>query len=610
MNDNALYLTQRLIDTCLREDMFGILSKAKFSRDAPKGVIVPQDEQVWLIFANSDFTLYLPVAPTYYMQHWRYGHANDETPPGWWVEKNGQVEHQQHYKEWIALLTTLAHESSHELLAGYLQELECAEKHKALCDQAFHHHADHISQPISELGSWHQKLLLADQIASYLDHPYYPTARAKFGLSDEDLAKYAPEFAQSFALHWIAIEKSLVTLTSGQPDCWPTMEQVGLPADFALSHVLFPAHPLTLRSLEALPEGVIEAPLTYLDVTPTLSVRTVVVNEAPHIHIKVPLIMRSLGTKNIRLIKPSTLYDGHWFERLLSHLEQTDADLNSRLFHCNEKHGGHIGEDKTFAYIVREYPLTHCEDKALVPVAALASPMPDDRLFLEHLAEHYYQQDTLAWFQDYVDLLCQVHLTLWLRYGIALESNQQNAIVAFDQQGRMTLAMKDNDAARVWPERFRFATDHAAEKHGAKTIPVDCDELLDQRIKVDNELALGQMFTTITLQLDIAAIVEAMAAKGIASSASLYAIVAKSIAEQLNRLEGEGLETKLARELLQEAPDLYAKYLLSSGSLLSKEASGASDINKFYGLSAPNFLLLSSEEAQRAYLEAIKKSVR
>ncbi|NMT19136.1 siderophore biosynthesis protein PsvB, partial [Vibrio parahaemolyticus] len=61
MNDNALYLTQRLIDTCLREDMFGILSKAKFSRDAPKGVIVPQDEQVWLIFANSDFTLYLPV---------------------------------------------------------------------------------------------------------------------------------------------------------------------------------------------------------------------------------------------------------------------------------------------------------------------------------------------------------------------------------------------------------------------------------------------------------------------------------------------------------------------------------------------------------------------
>ncbi len=610
MNHNALYLTQRLIDTCLREDMFGILSNANFSNATPTGVVAPKGEQVWLTFNNSDFTLYLPVVPTYYMQPWCYGQVSGEAPQGWWVEKNGQVDHQQHYQEWIALLTTLAHESSHELLAGYLQELECAEKHKQLCDQAFRDHSDHISQPISKLESWHQKLLLADQIASYLDHPYYPTARAKFGLSDEDLAKYAPEFAQRFSLHWIAIEKSQATLTSEQPDCWPTMEQVGLPADFALSHVLFPTHPLTFRSLETLPEGMIEAPFSYLEVTPTLSVRTVVVNDVPNIHIKVPLIMRSLGTKNIRLIKPSTLYDGHWFERLLSHLEQTDPDLNGRLFHCNEQHGGHVGDDKTFAYIVREYPLTHCEDKALVPVAALASPMPDGRLFLEHLAEQYYQQDTLAWFQDYVDLLCQVHLTLWLRYGIALESNQQNAIVAFDQQGKMTLAMKDNDAARIWPERFNFVTEHAAQKHGAGSTPVHCDELLDQRIKVDNELALGQMFTTITLQLDIAAIVEAMSANGIASSASLYAIVANSIAEQLNRLEGKGLETKLARELLQTAPDLYAKYLLSSGSLLSKEASGASDINKFYGLSAPNFLLLTSEEAQRAYLETIKKSLR
>ncbi|MEE4461223.1 hypothetical protein V2S84_03600 [Azotobacter chroococcum] len=32
------------------------------------------------------------------------------------------------------------------------------------------------------------------------------------------------------------------------------------------------------------------------------------------------------------------------------------------------------------------------------------------------------------------------------------------------------------------------------------------------------------------------------------------------------------------------------KYLLSAGSLFSKEYSGAADINKFYGYSAANFL--------------------
>ncbi|CAH1234374.1 Vibrioferrin amide bond forming protein PvsB [Vibrio harveyi] len=602
MNDNVLYLTQRLIDTCLREDLFGLVSQGAFINALPNKLNINAygADQTWLTFSTQDLNLYLPVTPFYYMQRWVYGVTNHHAPTCWFVEKNGTVESQQHYRDWIEVLKACAHESSHSLLDGYLQELECAEKHKGLCDKAFEQNSAALMQPISELNGWERKLLQADQIASYLDHPYYPTARAKFGLSDNDLAQYAPEFAKSFTLRWLAIDKSLVTLTSAPPECWPTMEQVGLPADFSLSHDLFPAHPLTLRSLESLPEGVIEAPLAFLEVTPTLSVRTVVVNQTPNVHIKVPLIMRSLGTKNIRLIKPSTLYDGHWFERLLTHLEQSDSELSGTLFHCNEKHGGHVGDDKTFAYIVREYPVHHCEDQALVPVAALASPMPDGRLFLEHLAEQYYQQDTLAWFTDYVDLLCKVHLTLWLRYGIALESNQQNAIIAFNKEGKMTLAMKDNDAARIWPNRFK-----AFEQHS----PVQCDQLLDQRIKVDNELALGQMFTTITLQLDIAAIVEAMAAKGIASSASLYAVVARNLAYYIDYLGAQGHETKLARELLFDSPDLYAKYLLSSGSLLSKEASGASDINKYYGLSAPNFLLLTSEDAQHAYLTAIKQSV-
>lgn len=598
MNNNVLYLTKRLINTCLREDIFGLISQSKF--DTKFNISSYPPEQIWLNFTVLNFTLYLPVTPSYYMQRWIYGQPNGSCYNGWFIKKNGLVKHQQHYHDWIELLKESAHESSHSLLDNYLKELECAEKHKSLCDKAFSQLSKSLMQPIIQLERWEQKLLLADQIASYLDHPYYPTARAKFGLSDQDLIKYAPEFAQSFALRWLAIEKSLVTLTSLQPECWPTMEQVGLPADFSISHELFPAHPLTLQSIETLPDGVIEAPLAYLDVTPTLSVRTVIVNKTPHIHIKVPLIMSSLGTKNIRLIKPSTIYDGYWFERLLTYLEQNDKDLKGTFFHCKEKHGGHVGNDKTFAYIVREYPLNYFQDKALVPVAALASLMPDGRLFLEHLTEQYYQQDTLAWFKDYVDLLCKVHLTLWIRYGISLESNQQNAIIAFDEQGKMTLAMKDNDAARIWPKRF-----HAFEQHS----PVKCAQLLDQRIIVDDELALGQMFTTITLQLDIAAIVEAMAVKGIATSASLYATVANSFSQQLFWLGKQGHDTTLAHEMLFDSPNLYAKYLLSSGSLLSKEASGATDINKYYGLSAPNFLLLTSEEAQHAYLEDIKQSV-
>ncbi len=590
MKNHHKYLTKRLIDTCLREDLFGIVSQASILHtplDAAANWDQLKTHQHWLIFSIEEHTLYLPIEAGYYMQHWFYF---DE---GWLQKYQGKITKQSGYEQWIQLLKVCASEGSQALLEAYLEELQCAESHGLLCDKAYHSQKKKLSHPFSELTPWDEQLLLADQIASYLDHPYYPTARAKFGFNAQDLVKYAPEYSNSFALNWLAVEKSLVTLTSNQPDCWPTMEAVGLPADFALSHVLIPAHPLTFSTLNTLPQGIIKAPNAVLDVVPTLSVRTVVVKNSPETHIKVPLVMRTLGTKNIRLIKPSTIYDGHWFERLLAHLEQTDQRLHGLYFHCDEQHGGHVGEDKTFAYIVRSYPLQHASEKALIPVAALAGLMPDSRLFLEHLAEQYYHGDILQWFTDYVNLLNQTHLTLWLRYGIALESNQQNAILAISREGKMSLAMKDNDAARIWPKQFKPFEEHA---------PVKLGQLLDQRILVEDEQALAQMYTTITLQLDIAAIVEAMAHAGVATSATLYTIVRRSIENNLDELESAGCNTGFARQHLLEDDFFYAKYLLSSGSLLSKQASGAEDINKFYGKSAPNFLKLTSEELQQDYI--------
>lgn len=74
--------------------------------------------------------------------------------------------------------------------------------------------------------------------------------------------------------------------------------------------------------------------------------------------------------------------------------------------------------------------------------------------------------------------MADVHLTLWLRYGIALESNQQNAILSMTPDEALTLVMKDNDAARIF---------------------------------VQDDLALAQMFITITLQLCLAAVLENLA---------------------------------------------------------------------------------------------------
>lgn len=578
MITNNQYLTQRLIDTCLREDVFQIASQGEKVSTLPESLhaLHPKSDcSMWLKMGTENQRLYLPIAVTHYMQDYRY------TGTGWLLQKDNCTEYQTEYQDWITWLRHAQDADSQALSEQYLQELKCAERHLSLCQHAFSQQSERLKRPIKSLSSWSERALQAEHIASYLDHPFYPSARAKFGFQTQDMQSFAPEFNPSFQLNWLAIEQTLVSRTSETPHCWPSFEDIGLDAHLASSHVLFPCHPMTFNALRDLPTGVIKAPLSHLDVTPTLSVRTVAVSQAPEIHIKVPLMMRTLGNKNIRLIKPSTIYDGHWFEQLLSQLHHDDPDLNGLYQHCNERHGAHLSDNALFTYIVRQYPSEHLQHTTLVPVAALAAHMPDHRLFVEHLADQFYQGDVLAWFNEYVDLLNRIHLTLWLKYGIALESNQQNAVLAFHSDRALTMLMKDNDAARIWPERFL---------QSKAQLPQSFDQLIDQRILVDNELSLAQMYTTITLQLDIAAIVEAMAEAQLAPLDTLYSTVRQSIQSILSDLAQQGCDIQLAHELLFEASHLYTKSLLSAGSLLSKHTSGAADINKFYGRSAPNFL--------------------
>jgi siderophore synthetase component len=188
--------------------------------------------------------------------------------------------------------------------------------------------------------------------------------------------------------------------------------------------------------------------------------------------------------------------------------------------------------------------------------------------------------------------MLKVHLRLWLKYGIALESNQQNAILAYHQDSRLSLVMKDNDSARLLLSRYQ------ASLSKAEALEHDAAQLIDRRIIVNDDQALAQMFTTITLQLDIAAIIEAIAEAGMAPAWQLYRQLRDCLIDQLASLQAQGIETDYARNYLLNQPMLPVKYLLCSGSLLSKAQSGATDVNKFYGQSAPNFLRASREQSQ------------
>lgn len=571
------YIATRIIDACLRENLRGIVSRGVAA--APDADVLSQwtdpspVEGWWRLAHLPGGTLWLPIH--------RQGVLQDICACGdsWLVQTADNVHVERGAQAWMQRMSAESDAETQQLHRAYAEEADCAAAHRELARQAYHAHAPALRNALQHPDA-NERAYRCDQLASYRDHPFYPTARAKAGLDATELRCYAPEFAPTFALYWLAIPQALAQCTSAPPAAlWPDFVNLGLPAKLTATHVAWPVHPLVWERLEqegfALPEGVLRAQRSWLEVRPTLSVRTLVPLHYPHLHLKLPIPVRTLGALNLRLIKPSTLYDGHWLERALRRIDALDPALQGRCVFVDESHGGHVGQMRHLAYLVRRYPAL--DDATLVPVAALCALMPDGRPMAMHLAERFAHGQLMHWWRDYTELLLAVHLRLWLRYGIALEANQQNSVLVYTDDQPTRLLMKDNDAARIAMPQLRAALPE-----------VDAlGWLQDARIAVDDPQALAHMFCTIVLQLDLQAVVEGLAEWQPVLRAPLYAQLQGQFAWTLAQLESDGIDTAPARRLLA-APRLPVKYLLSAGSLLSKQLTGATDINKFYGNSAPN----------------------
>lgn len=581
------YVAWRIIDCSLREDVRGLVSRGA-AASAPAEVVQAWGEDLplwWRVDHLPVGVLWLPVRYSDAMQ------SVSAISDGWVREGSDGAVLEHGSDSWLELIGHGMDDETVALHRAYAEEAACAAQHRALARTAYADNALAVASAL-DVEHWTERALRIDQVASYRDHPFYPTARAKSGFDEAALRGYAPEFAPTFELRWLAVPKDSLTLTTPPPEFWPRLRDLGLDESIEATHSPMPVHPLTWTRLDEfpLPPDTVRAPLAYLRVRPTLSVRTVMPVDHPRHHIKLPLLMRTLGALNLRLIKPSTLYDGHWFQRVLSEIGQSDVALRGRFVHVDEAHGGHVDEAKHLAYLVREYPQS-LDSGTLVPVAALCSTMPDGRPLARHLADRFHDGDLLAWWQHYAQLLCDVHLRLWLSYGVALESNQQNAVLIYRGDAPAALLMKDNDSARVLQSRLRSRLT-GVDRYGA---------LRDERIAVAGDEALARMFCTITLQLCLIAVLEGIATDDSPLRAAMYQALRTALSSSLEMLAKEGIDTAPAWSLLR-APRLPVKYLLSAGSLYSKQATGAADINKFYGDSGPNFMLakLEADIAQAA----------
>lgn len=582
---DAIYICTRVLDALLREDVRGCVSRSRIVAGDEMGTgTAASPGQHWLEIAHlGTDRLWIPVRTERFMQSWRVARLPVLT------EHNGCMTPLFEVDDILIRFAADADEDTRARFAAFRGECEAALAHRRAAEAQ--RREWFATSPAPEDEPWHQRMQRHDRLASFLDHPLYPTARAKLGFEVADLARYAPEFAPSFELHWLAVPRELYHARgSALPPNWPGFADVGLPTSLGHDHVLVPVHPFVwqgdlqgmLQSV-GLADRVSRAPRTWMQVTPTLSVRSLVVSAAPAWHLKLPLTIRTLGAKNIRTIKSSTIADGQRLQDMLAAIVAREPLLRERLLLTREDTGAHVAGQTFLGYIVRLYPEADLQDTTPVPVAGLLAPTPDGGCVAEELAQRFYDSDLDAFLADYWDLTLRLHLTLWVRYGVALESNQQNSVLVLSQaQPRLRLLIKDNDAARLQQARLARVSPELAA-HVA--------ELEDARITVGEELPLAQMFITITLQLNVAVLIEGLAAKRAEfDRAAAYTQVRDRVAAILDELAGAGEDVTLARQTLLADDWLYLKYLLTAATLQDKAVTGAADVNKFYGKTAPNFL--------------------
>ncbi|WP_030173215.1 IucA/IucC family protein [Spirillospora albida] len=393
-----------------------------------------------------------------------------------------------------------------------------------------------------------------EALAAYNDHPVHPMGRSRTGLSMADVSRYAPEFAQSFPLRWAAVRDA--TRVGEHPAWWPGPSEVGLRGD----EPLFPVHPLAVPHVRDEP-GAFLAPDPYLQVTPTLSMRTV--TAGPRCHVKVPLPTSTLGLRNRRTIVPGTLPDGALVERLLRRVLERE-DLPVLL--ADEQTYGHA-DSPLLAYLVRRFP-PETERAHIVPVAALLAEAPEGG----HVIERW---DVEALFGDYLSALFSWNVTLF-GYGIALEAHQQNVALVLDDGAPLRLLVKDNDGALI--------DTGVLGSRLAPSAGTDPRDLIDRRMTTRDPDALARVFVTITLHLCAAAPAFGLAERGLLPLRTGLGLVR----DRLDAALGAGHGFLRSRTL--DAAALPGKAMLTAGTLVDKARTGAADINKHYGPSGPNYL--------------------
>ncbi|MFC9758050.1 IucA/IucC family protein [Streptomyces sp. NPDC056921] len=351
-------------------------------------------------------------------------------------------------------------------------------------------------------------LFLTAEQSLLLGHPQHPTPKSREGLSEAESRLYSPESHGSFALNWMAVDRSVLATDSAWTDGGrpvPATELITAHAqglDLPDNTAPIPLHPWQARELRHRPEAaaLLDAGLLH-DLGPhgerwhpTSSVRTVH-RPGAEVMLKLSLGVRITNSRRENLRKE--LHRGVEVHRLL------------RTGLATQWHAAHPGFDivrdpawlavdgpdgepvQGLDVMLRHNPFGPLDDA--VCIAALTSPRPWPGRTGMHsrLARivHSLAATTgrtvgavaAEWFLRYLDRVVGPVLWLDAHAGVALEAHQQNTLVLLGPEGWPVGGRYRDNQGYYFRESHRAALEHRLAGIGSVSDTFVSDEVTDER---------------------------------------------------------------------------------------------------------------------------------
>ncbi|MER5260185.1 IucA/IucC family protein [Streptomyces sp. NPDC002855] len=370
-------------------------------------------------------------------------------------------------------------------------------------------------------------LFLAAEQSLLLGHPLHPTPKSREGLSDTESRLYSPELRGAFALHWLAVDPSVLAADSAWTERGRTLPAEQLTARLAgpdlplpEGRAALPLHPWQMRELRHRPAtaALLEAGLLQdlgphgAPWYPTSSVRTLYRSGAAAM-LKLSLGLRITNSRRENLRKE--LHRGVEVHRLLRSglAEQWQAAHPGFDVIRDPAWLAVTGPDGApvpgLDVMIRHNPFGPGDD--VTCIAGLVSPRPspqstghDRAPMRSRLGEIVTRlagrtgrpRGAVAteWFLRYLENVVRPVLWLDSEAGVALEAHQQNTLLLLDPDGWPVGGRYRDNQGYYFRESRRAELDRRLPGIGEHSDTFVSDEVADERfayyLGINNVLGL------------------------------------------------------------------------------------------------------------------------